>query len=109
MPSQSAKLRGAAMSQFLDRARAALQHRIYPYTNVHLKQVAHALGKSDDTAGRLVRGEAQLSAADVYSLMRLFGPTFIAEVYLEAAILSPRDRKALEIGRRALEMAEAAA
>jgi len=109
MPSQSAKLRGTAMSQFLDRARDALRHRMYPYTNLHTKQIAHALGKSEDTAARMVRGEAQLSAADVYSLMRLFGPTFVAEVYLEAAILSPRDRKALDIGRRALEMAEAAA
>lgn len=103
---QSANLRNAKMTVFLDRARVALQRRLFPHTAMRVKQLAHALGKSEDTAERLVRGEAQLSAVDVYSLMRLFGPSFIAEIYPEAAILTPRDRKALEVGRRALELAE---
>lgn len=108
MPSRSARLRGAAMTTFVERARRAVQSRLYPNSSVHLKQVAHALGKSEDTAARLVRGQSQFSAADLYGLMRLFGPQLIAEVYEEAAILTPRDRKALEVGRRALELAEAA-
>lgn len=97
------------MSDFVARARRAVQRRIYPNSAIHLKQVASALGKSEDTAARLMRGESQFSAADLYGLMRLFGPALIAEVYEEAAILTPRDRKALEVGRRALELAEAAA
>lgn len=109
MPTKSAILRGRAMSVFLDRARVALARRMYPHSGLHAKQLAHALGKSEDTALRLMRGEAQLSAVDIYSLMRLFGPAFVAEVYEEAAILSPRDRRALELGRKALDMAEAAA
>lgn len=96
----------AARDEFNERARRCVVRRMFPNSDVRVKQLAHALGKSEDTAERLVRGEAQLSAVDVYSLMRLFGPSFIAEIYPEAAILTPRDRKALEVGRRALELAE---
>lgn len=109
MPGRNAVLRVQAMSVFLDRARNAVARRMHPHTGLHAKQLAHALGKSEDTALRMIRGEAHLSAADVYGLMRLFGPEFVAEVYQEAAILSPRDRRALEIGRKALEIAEMAA
>lgn len=106
MRRRSAILRGREMSVFLDRARFAVARHMWPHTALRAKQLAHALGKSEDTAERLIRGEAQLSAADVHSLCRLFGPGFIAEIYPEAATLSPRDRKALEVGRRALELAE---
>src|SRR5579862_6125092 len=51
---------------FETRFREALRRRLYPRAPLHLKQVAHAIGRSENTVARWWRGETRILADDLY-------------------------------------------
>jgi transcriptional regulator with XRE-family HTH domain len=51
---------------FESRFRDALRRRLYPHAPLHLKQVAHAIGRSENTVARWWRGETRILADDLY-------------------------------------------
>lgn len=106
----AARRRKVAMnSSFSKRLNEAIRKRTWPNTGLRLSQLAQAIGCSPDTMERYQYGLTRMPAECVGPLCRLFGPSFIAEIYPEAATLTPRDRKALQIGRAALDAMEAVA
>src|SRR5579862_1115748 len=53
---------------FETRFREALRRRLYPRAPLHLKQVAHAIGRSENTVTRWWRGETRILADDLYGV-----------------------------------------
>ncbi len=53
---------------FESRFREALRRRLYPHAPLHLKQIAHAIGRSENTVTRWWRGETRILANDLYRL-----------------------------------------
>jgi predicted transcriptional regulator len=98
----------AMNSDFYRNLNEAIRKRVWPNTNLKLHQLAKAIGCSPDTMQRYQYGMTKMPAECVGPLCKLFGPSFIAEIYPEAVTLSPRDRKALRIGHAALAASEAA-
>lgn len=56
------------MEDFQVRFREALRRRLYPHAPLHLKQVARAIGRSENTVTRWWRGETRILAEDLYRL-----------------------------------------
>lgn len=53
---------------FESRFREALRRRLYPHAPLHLKQIARAIGRSENTVARWWRGETRILADDLYRL-----------------------------------------
>lgn len=53
---------------FESRFREALRRRLYPQAPLHLKQIARAIGRSENTVARWWRGETRILADDFYRL-----------------------------------------
>lgn len=53
---------------FETRFREALRRRLYPNAPLHLKQIARAIGRSENTVTRWWRGETRILADDLYRL-----------------------------------------
>lgn len=56
------------MEDFERRFREALRKRLYPHAPLHLKQIAKAIGRSENTLARWWRGETRVLADDLYRL-----------------------------------------
>jgi predicted transcriptional regulator len=106
----SAARRGrvAMNGSFSKRLNEAIRKRTWPNSPLRLSQLAQAIGCSQDTMERYQYGMTRMPAECVGPLCKLFGSSFIAEIYPEAATLTPRERKALRVGLAALEATEAA-
>ncbi len=72
---------------FESRFREALRRRLYPHAPLHLKQVAHAIGRSENTVARWWRGETRILADDLYRLaeflVRHGDRDFLSEIFAE--------------------------
>jgi len=98
----------AVNTDFYRNLNEAIRKRTWPNTSLRLQQLAKAIGCSPDTMERYQYGLTKMPAHCVGPLCKIFGPSFIAEIYPEATILTPRDKKALRIGHAALAATEAA-
>jgi transcriptional regulator with XRE-family HTH domain len=56
------------VEDFERRFREALRKRLYPHAPLHLKQIAKAIGRSENTLARWWRGETRVLADDLYRL-----------------------------------------
>jgi transcriptional regulator with XRE-family HTH domain len=72
---------------FQTRFRDALRRRLYPHAGLHLKQIAAAIGRSENTVARWWRGETRVLAEDLYGLAAFFfargDREFLSEIFAE--------------------------
>jgi transcriptional regulator with XRE-family HTH domain len=61
------------VEEFHARFGAALRRRLYPNAALHLKEIAGAIGRSENTVTRWWRGETRVSGADLYRIAQFFG------------------------------------
>lgn len=80
---------------FDTRFREALRRRLYPNAPLHLKQIARAIGRSENTVTRWWRGETRILANDLFQLAKFLGDRgdheFLREIFADlepAAALS---------------------
>jgi transcriptional regulator with XRE-family HTH domain len=77
------------MKDFHARLREALRRRLYPNAPLHLKEIAGAIGRSENTVTRWWRGETRLRGEDLYQLALFFrrrgDAAFLTEVFGEFA------------------------
>jgi transcriptional regulator with XRE-family HTH domain len=70
---------------FDSRFRDALRRRLYPRAPLHLKQIAHGIGRSENTVARWWRGETRILADDLYRLAEFFlerdDRAFLSEIF----------------------------
>ena len=70
---------------FDSRFRDALRRRLYPRAPLHLKQIAHGVGRSENTVARWWRGETRILADDLYRLAEFFlerdDRSFLSEIF----------------------------
>jgi len=75
------------MGDFQARLRDALRRRLYPNASLHLKEIARAIGRSENTVTRWWRGETQLRGEDLYRIARFFhrrgDVAFLSELFGE--------------------------
>lgn len=77
----------APMADVRERIADALRRRLYPNSGVHLKQLAHAVGRSGEAVRQWAAGEASIKAEDLYEVARfLDDPALIAEVFGELGL-----------------------
>jgi transcriptional regulator with XRE-family HTH domain len=77
---------GAKVSEdFQSRFQEALRRRIFPNAPVHLKELAGAIGRAENTVTRWWRGETKITAADLSVVAQFFGqrgdPGFLREIF----------------------------
>ncbi len=60
------------MKDFQERFSEALRKRLYPNANLHLKEIAVAVGRAENTVARWWRGETRILGEDLASLARFF-------------------------------------
>lgn len=60
------------MGDFQARLRDALRRRLYPNASLHLKEIAGAIGRSENSMTRWWRGETQIRGDDLYRIARFF-------------------------------------
>jgi len=72
---------------FDSRFRDALRRRLYPHAPLHLKQIAHAIGRSENTVARWWRGETRILADDLHRLAEFFlergDRAFLSEIFAD--------------------------
>lgn len=77
----------AEVGDFQSRFREALRRRLYPNSALHLKEIAAAIGRSENTVARWWRGATKIAGEDLYRLTELFvrrgDRRFLAEVFGE--------------------------
>jgi transcriptional regulator with XRE-family HTH domain len=77
------------MQDFQDRFREALRLRLFPNASVHLKEIAGAIGRSENTVTRWWRGETRVNGEDLDRIANFFGRkgdrNFLEEVFGAAA------------------------
>jgi transcriptional regulator with XRE-family HTH domain len=65
----------------------ALRRRLYPHTSLHLKEIANAVGRSENTVTRWWRGETRVMGEDLYAIARFLlrrgDRSFLAEIFGE--------------------------
>lgn len=75
------------VEEFHARFGAALRRRLYPNAPLHLKEIAGAIGRSENTVTRWWRGETRVSGADLYRIAQFFGRrgdiAFLGDVFGE--------------------------
>jgi transcriptional regulator with XRE-family HTH domain len=64
--------RDAVINDFHERFVEALRHRLYPNTNLHLKQLADAIGRSESSVTRWWRGDSRILAEDLARIAQYF-------------------------------------
>ena len=60
------------MKDFQARFSEALRRRLYPNANLHLKEIAVAVGRAENTVARWWRGETRVLGEDLANLARFF-------------------------------------
>jgi transcriptional regulator with XRE-family HTH domain len=75
------------VGDFESRFREALRRRLYPHAPLHLKQIARAIGRSENTVARWWRGETRILADDLYRLaefiVRRGDRKFLHEIFFD--------------------------
>jgi len=73
------------MGDFQSKFQEALRRRLYPNAPLHLKQIAGAIGRSENTVTRWWRGETRIAGDDLFRIARYFmdrGDTaFLREIF----------------------------
>ncbi len=96
---------------FRRRQAAALSRRLFPNTNLRLKDVAYAIGAHPDSIGNWLRGHTTLDGPSIEALDQFFVGAgdygFIAELFGDLAVRRLMKADALE--REAAEMRASAA
>jgi transcriptional regulator with XRE-family HTH domain len=76
------------MVDFQERFREALRRRLFPNASVHLKEIAGAIGRSENTVTRWWRGETRVNGEDLDRIANFFGRrgdrNFLEEVFASA-------------------------
>ncbi len=94
---------------FESRFREALRRRLYPHAPLHLKQIARALGRSENTVARWWRGETRIMADDLYRLAEFIlgrgDQKFLQEIFLD---LLPSDAPSDDLARSVLTLVRGA-
>ena len=101
------------MADFQLRFTEALRRRLFPNAPLHLKEIAGAIGRSENTVTRWWRGETRISGADLDEIGLFFrrrgDPAFLGEVFGRAAAPpAPTGERALDLIRTALAEARLA-
>jgi transcriptional regulator with XRE-family HTH domain len=99
---------------FQTRFREALRRRLYPQAGLHLKQVAAAIGRAENTVARWWRGETRILADDLYGLAAFFAsrgdrdflPEIFAELFPAASLSDDMTSSVLAFIRSALASAD---
>lgn len=94
---------------FREKSSAALRRRLFPATNLTIKQLAYAVRISEPTVWNLLSGNNDPSGRVFFKLVDFFGAPFLHEVFggPNIHVLDPRDaRKAAHIQRIAQLQAE---
>lgn len=77
------------MADFEARFQEALRKRLYPNAPLHLKAIARAIGRSENTVTRWWRGETRILGEDLYSIARFLvrrgDRAFLAEIFGDLA------------------------
>src|SRR5579885_1234330 len=60
------------MADFQARFEEALRRRLYPNAPLHLKEIAGAIGRSENSVTRWWRGETHIRGGDLYRIARFF-------------------------------------
>jgi transcriptional regulator with XRE-family HTH domain len=72
---------------FHERFAEALRRRLFPRADIHLKQIAAAIGVSENSIGRWWRGESRIFASDVDRIAKFFARrgdyAFLGEVFAD--------------------------
>ncbi|MDE2229550.1 MAG: helix-turn-helix transcriptional regulator, partial [Alphaproteobacteria bacterium] len=58
------------MGDFQSNFQEALRRRLFPNAPLHLKQIAGAIGRSENTVARWWRGETRIAGEDLYRIAR---------------------------------------
>ena len=61
------------MGDFQARLQEALRRRLYPNAPLHLKEIARAIGRSENSVARWWRGETGISGGDLYEIAQFLG------------------------------------
>ena len=73
------------MLDFQERFREALRRRLFPNASVHLKEIAGAIGRSENTVTRWWRGETRVNGEDLDRISSFFvrrgDQAFLEEVF----------------------------
>jgi hypothetical protein len=73
------------VGDFQSRFREALRRRLYPNSALHLKEIAAAVGRSENTVARWWRGDTKIAGEDFYRLTEMFvrrgDRRFLSEVF----------------------------
>jgi transcriptional regulator with XRE-family HTH domain len=97
------------MLDFQERFREALRLRLFPNASVHLKEIAGAIGRSENTVTRWWRGETRINGEDLDRLANFFGRrgdrNFLEEVFGSAIV---PDATAGSVEDKALALVRAA-
>ena len=95
---------------FDSRFREALRRRLYPHAPLHLKQIARAIGRSENTVARWWRGETRILADDLYRLAEFIvgrgDRKFLQEIF--ADLLPQSDSRADELATSILALVKGA-
>jgi transcriptional regulator with XRE-family HTH domain len=97
------------MLDFQERFREALRRRLFPNASVHLKEIAGAIGRSENTVTRWWRGETRVNGEDLDRISSFFvrrgDQAFLEEVFGSAigtgAASNSFDDRALALVRAA--------
>jgi transcriptional regulator with XRE-family HTH domain len=97
------------MLDFQERFREALRRRLFPNASVHLKEIAGAIGRSENTVTRWWRGETRVNGEDLDRISSFFvrrgDQAFLEEVFGSAigtgAASNSVDDRALALVRAA--------
>jgi transcriptional regulator with XRE-family HTH domain len=77
------------MADFQKRFQEALRRRLYPHAPLHLKAIARAIGRSENTVTRWWRGETRILGEDLYSIARFLvrrgDRSFLSEIFGDLA------------------------
>ncbi len=86
---------------FHERFMEALRSRLYPNTNLHLKQLADAIGRSESSVTRWWRGDTRILAEDLERIARYFADrgdrTFLHAIFDEPAKGKPIENDGPEL------------
>jgi transcriptional regulator with XRE-family HTH domain len=77
----------SGMGDFQSRFQEALRRRLFPNAPLHLKQIAGAIGRSENSVTRWWRGETRITGDDLYRIARFLAErgdfAFLQEVFGE--------------------------
>lgn len=73
------------MGDFQSNFQEALRRRLFPNAPLHLKQIAGAIGRSENTVARWWRGETRIAGEDLYRIARFLADrgdaAFLQEIF----------------------------